>query len=90
MFETLDNFLLSIALQRLRSEPEAYVPHRTGAGMDNQTIKKVLAWFDEMILFSDNDGGFEISLKESFGIKTLRDLDYFVRRKIERSLLGSL
>lgn len=35
-FETLDNYLLSIGLQKLKSEPIIYILR----GMDNQTARK--------------------------------------------------
>lgn len=56
--------------------------------MDNQTVRKaVLAWIEDIILFGDNDcdedDKIKRSLKQRFRIKTLRDLDYLVRMKIE-------
>lgn len=57
-FETLKNFLSSIGLQRSIAEPRIYVMR----GTDNQPLKTVLAWVDDIILFGDNNKSIERSL----------------------------
>lgn len=70
----------------MRSEHGIYILRRT----DNQARKAVLEWVDDIILFDDDDSDIECSFKQRFIMKTLDDLDYFVRMKIERSGSGSL
>lgn len=84
-FKTLDNFFSIIGLQKSRSKPKIYVL----GGADNRTVKAILACVNDMILFSDDDGQIERFLKQHFPIKTLYDLDSFVRIKIERSSFES-
>lgn len=88
-FEKLDAFLSSICLQKLRSELEIYVLR----GANNQARNPVLAWIDDIICFAhddgNDDGDIERSLKQHFRIKTIEDIDYFVKMKIQKSISGS-
>lgn len=82
LFETLDYFLSSIGLQKLKSETVTYILY----GTDNQTVRKaVLVWVDDIILFGDNDSDIKRSLKQRFRIATAGDLIYFIGIKIKRS-----
>lgn len=87
MFETLDNFLSSIGLQNLNTKPGIYVLY--GARINNYTRKAVVAWVDDMRLLVDNDRNIERPLHQRFWTKTLGDIHYFIRMKIERSTSGS-
>lgn len=57
-FDTLDNFLLSIYIQKFRSELRIYVQRVT----DNQARKVVVVSIDDKILFGNNDRNIEKSL----------------------------
>lgn len=54
-FKTLDNFLTSIGIEKLKSKLGKYVLR----GTNNQILKAVLAWVDDITLFGDDDGRIE-------------------------------